>query len=116
MVRRMCGVSLKNRKRSVDLYSLLGVQGVADVVRRSRLRWFGHLERRSVDDWVSTCKKVEVAGAKCNYMLGGGGRLGKNAWIITWKCLVYILNGQYSVMCGGTSYGQTSNASIAWEK
>ena len=36
---------------------------VADVVRHGRLRWFGHLERRSVDDWVSACRKVEVAGA-----------------------------------------------------
>ena len=29
---------------------------VADVVRRGRLRWFGHLERKSVDDWVSACR------------------------------------------------------------
>ena len=41
----MCGVSLNDRKRSVDLYSLLGV---ADVVRRGRFRWFGHLERIGV--------------------------------------------------------------------
>ena len=46
----MCGVSLKDRKRSVGLYSLLGIQGVADVVRRDRLRWFGHLEHKKVDD------------------------------------------------------------------
>ena len=65
MVRWMCGVSLNDRKRSVDLYSLLGVQSVADVVRHGRLRWFGHLERRSVDDWVSACRKLEVAGARC---------------------------------------------------
>ena len=65
MVRWMCGVSLKDRKCSVDLYSLLGVQSVADVVRHGELRWFGHLERRSGDDWVSACRKVEVAGAKC---------------------------------------------------
>ena len=63
MVRWMCGVSLKHRKYSVDLYSLLGVQSVANVVRRGRLRWFGHLERRSVDGWMSACRKVEVAGA-----------------------------------------------------
>ena len=50
MVRWMCRVSLKDRKRSVDLYSLLGVQSVADVVRHGRLRWFGLLERKSVDD------------------------------------------------------------------
>ena len=30
--------------------SLLGVQSKADVVRHGRLRWFGHLERKSVDD------------------------------------------------------------------
>ena len=50
MVRWMCGVSLKDRKRSVDLYSLLGVQSVNEVVRRGRLRWFGHVEHKSGDD------------------------------------------------------------------
>ena len=50
MVRWMCGVSLKDRKRSVDLYSLLGVQSVDEVVRRGRLRWFGHVEHKSEDD------------------------------------------------------------------
>ena len=43
MVRWMCGVSLKDRKRSEDLYSLLGIQSVAKVVRHGRLRWFGHV-------------------------------------------------------------------------
>ena len=32
MVRWMCRVSLRDRKGSADLYSLLGVQSVADVV------------------------------------------------------------------------------------
>ena len=27
------------------------VQSVAEVVRRGRLRWFGHVERKSGDDW-----------------------------------------------------------------
>ena len=69
MVRWMCGVSLKDRKRSVDLYSLLRVQSVAEVVRRGRLRQFGHVEHKSGDDWVSACRNVVVAGA---------GRLGEN--------------------------------------
>ena len=55
MVRWMCGVSLKDRKCSVYLFSLLGIQSVTEVVRRGRLRWFGHVERKSGDDWVSTC-------------------------------------------------------------
>ena len=62
MVRWMCGVSLKDRKRSEDLCNLLGINCVADVVRRGRLRWFGHLERKSVDDW-----------GVCLQRVGGGG-------------------------------------------
>ena len=41
MVRWICGVSLKDRKRSEVLYSLLGFQSV---VRRGRLRWNVRLE------------------------------------------------------------------------
>ena len=65
MVRWMCGVSLKDRKRSVNLYSLLGVQSVAEVVRWGRLRWFGHVECKSGDYWVSACRNVVVAGVRC---------------------------------------------------
>ena len=73
MVRWMCGVSLKDRKRSEDLCNLLGINRVADVVRRGRLRWFGHLERKSVDDWVSSCRRLVVEGAR------GQGR-GRKTW------------------------------------
>ena len=60
----MCRVSLKYRKRSEDLCSLLGINCVADVVRRGRLRWFGHLERKSEDDWVSACRGLVVEGTR----------------------------------------------------
>ena len=63
MVRWMCGVSLKDRRHSEDLCNL-GINGVADVVRRGRLRCFGHLERKSVDDWVSACRGLVVEGAR----------------------------------------------------
>ena len=53
MVKWMCGVSLKDRKRSVDLYSLLGVQSVDEVVRRGRLKFWACTERMSRDNWVS---------------------------------------------------------------
>ena len=42
-----------------------GVQSMAEVVRRSRLRWFGHVERKSGDDWMSACRNVVVAGVRC---------------------------------------------------
>jgi len=54
-------VSLKNRITSEELNGLLGVEAVADIVRRGELRWFGHLERKGSDDWVSACRCTEVA-------------------------------------------------------
>ena len=37
MVRWMCGVSLRDRKRSSELYSLMDIQPVADVVKHDIL-------------------------------------------------------------------------------
>ena len=73
MVRWMCGVSLKNRVSNEELNRRLAVEQVADVVRQGRLRWFGHLERKDSDDWVSSCRNIEVVGAKSR------GR-GKKTW------------------------------------
>ena len=58
MVRWMCGVSLKDRKHmQCGFVQSFGVQSVAEVVRCGRLRWFGHVERNSGDDW---CRPVEM--------------------------------------------------------
>ena len=73
MVGWMCGVSLKIRIPSNELNERMGVVGVADVVRQGRLRWFGHLEPKGKDDWVSACRNVFVAGAR------GRGR-GQRTW------------------------------------
>ena len=32
------------------------------MVRKSRLRWFGHLERKDEGDWVSACRYMVVPG------------------------------------------------------
>ena len=37
---------------------------MAEVVRHGRLRWFGHVECKSEDDWVSAYRNVVVAGAR----------------------------------------------------
>ena len=55
MVRWMSGVTLKGRRPSEELRLKLGIEGVDGVVRRGRLRWFGHVERKEDDDWVSKC-------------------------------------------------------------
>src|SRR3989442_14858415 len=70
MVRWMSGVTLKDRRPSVELRHGLGIVGVEEVVRRGRLRWFGHVERKEADDWVSKCRNLEVVGG----VKKGGGR------------------------------------------
>ena len=62
MVRRMCGVSLKDRKRSDELLSRLGIECVEKKIQRGRLRWFGHVERKNEEDWVKKCTKLNVDG------------------------------------------------------
>jgi len=42
----------------------LGVEGVVDVVRHGRLRWFGYLKQKGRADWVFTCRSFEVSGPK----------------------------------------------------
>jgi hypothetical protein len=57
MVRRMCGVRLSDRVKSEELYRRLGIEEVREVVKRGRLRWFGHVERMDVGNWVSACRE-----------------------------------------------------------
>ena len=33
-------------------------------MRRGRFRWFGHVERKEVDDWVSGCRNLKVADSR----------------------------------------------------
>jgi len=62
MMRRMCGVKLAQKVSCNVLYERLGVERVEDVVRRGRLRWFGHVERMEGGNWVSKCRSYEAAG------------------------------------------------------
>ena len=43
----------KNDYKYMDGFIDLLAQGMAEVVRHGRLRWFGHMEHKSRDDWVS---------------------------------------------------------------
>ena len=59
----MFGVKLEDRRPSTELSKCLDVEPVADVVRCGRLRWFGHVERKSDKDWVSACRGFVVGSA-----------------------------------------------------
>ena len=71
----MCrpSISLKNRITSDELRIRLSIEAVSEIVRYSRQRCFGHVERKADDDWVKKCTKVEVFG-----------EVGKNRGRKTW--------------------------------
>ena len=58
----LCGVTLKDRCKSEELRKRLDIEDVADVIRKSRLRWYGHFERKDEGDWVSACRNMLVPG------------------------------------------------------
>jgi len=59
MIRWMCGVKLNERKKSEELRELSGLEPVSLMIKKSRLRWFGHVERKDDNDWVK-CITWEV--------------------------------------------------------
>jgi len=44
MIRWMCWVKLNERKKSEELRELLGLEPVSLMIKKSMLRWFGHVE------------------------------------------------------------------------
>jgi len=64
MIRWMCRVKLNERKKSEELGELLGLEPVSLMIKKSRLRWFGHVERKHDNDWVKRCITWEVEGIR----------------------------------------------------
>ena len=44
---------MKDGKTSEELRERLGVVSFSKRVRQNRLKWFGHVERKDENDWVS---------------------------------------------------------------
>ena len=76
MIRWMCGIKLNERKKSEELRELLGLEPVSSMIKKSRLRWFGHVERKDDNDWVLHCIMWEVEGIRQS--------MPKKTW---WDCI-----------------------------
>jgi len=60
----MCGVKLNERKKSEGLTELVGLEPVSLMIKNTRLRWFGHVERKDDNDSVKRCITWEVEGIR----------------------------------------------------
>ena len=64
IIRWMCGISLKDRRTSVEFRRLFGVEPITTVIRSGRLRWYGHVIRKGDEDWVKKCMEFRVEGRR----------------------------------------------------
>jgi len=61
MLRWMCGFSKIDRIRNEVIRNSVEVAPIEDKLRESRLRWFGHVKRRSVDAPVRRCERINIS-------------------------------------------------------
>ena len=50
MLRRIKGVTLRDKVKSVDIRKELGVNSIQEKVREMRLRWYGHIQFISINN------------------------------------------------------------------
>ena len=60
----MSGVTRKDRIENEYIRDGLGVSCIEQKMRESRLRWYGHVNRKGEDDVVSRVRKQKVNGCR----------------------------------------------------
>ena len=64
MIRWMCGYTRMDKIRNEVIRDLVKVAHFEDKMRETRLRWFGHVKRRSVEVLVSRCERTNFLEGK----------------------------------------------------
>ena len=64
MLRRLCGISLRDRISSDEVLRRCKLEDIELVLRKKRLVWFGHVKRRDENDPLSRVQEVVVPGRR----------------------------------------------------
>ena len=59
MIRWICGYTRLDKIRNEVIRGKIGVASIEDKMREARLRWFGHIRRRSRSAPVRRCEMIE---------------------------------------------------------
>ena len=62
LIRWICNVKAKDEVSSDSLLSMLGIQNLDVVLRTSRMRWFGHVQRST--GWIAKVRKLKIVAQK----------------------------------------------------
>ena len=62
MLRRILGVSLKDKIRNEEIRKRCGVVDIIEKVREARLRWYGHVGRKDAAEPVRSIMEMEIKG------------------------------------------------------
>jgi hypothetical protein len=64
MLRWMCGHTMMDRLRNQEFREKLGVAPLSAKMRENRLRWFGHVKRKTYDAPVRRIESIIVEGKR----------------------------------------------------
>ena len=64
MIRWMRGIAMKDRPTNEELRRVVGVEHITTFIRSGRLRWYGHMMRKSDEDWVKKCIEFGAEGIR----------------------------------------------------
>ena len=64
MLRRIKGVTLRDKVKSVDIRKELGVNSIKEKVRKMRLRWHGYMQRMEENNEMRAVVDMIVPGKR----------------------------------------------------
>ncbi len=64
IMRYMAGIRWQDMVFSADVVNRYGVEDLETVLRRKRLRWYGHIKRAEEDTVLGVLERIEVEGRR----------------------------------------------------